>query len=148
MKTIIVLLIFTLNLSAQDEFVLKLFSGKWKMISDNTEYFEEWKLLNENELSGVSFSIEEGDIILSERLFLKKFDDTWAYIALPTNQNITLFALTNFSDKKFVFENKEHDFPQKIIYEFHTDGMLTATIEGTVNGEIKRREFNYVIVED
>lgn len=148
MKIFFLLILFSISIFSQDESILKLFPGKWKIISDNIEYLEEWELLNEKELSGAGFSIEEGDTILSERLFLKKFDDTWAYVAIPSNQNITLFALTDFSDKKFVFENKEHDFPQKIVYEFHKDGKLTAAIEGTVNGEIKRREFEYMIVED
>ncbi|MBK9099054.1 MAG: hypothetical protein IPM14_13215 [bacterium] len=148
MKTLILLFLFFSNILAQDDSITKLFPGKWKMISDNIEYFEEWELLNEKELAGAGFSTAEGDTILSERLFLKKFDDTWTYVAMPSNQNITLFALTDFSVRKFIFQNDEHDFPQKIIYEFLEDGKLTAAIEGIVSGEVKRREFNYMIVED
>lgn len=148
MKIFFVFVLFTASVLSQDDSIIKLFAGKWKMISDRIEYYEEWKLINSNELTGIGFSIEDGDTILSERLFLKKFDDTWAYVAIPSNQNITLFALTDFSDRKFVLQNDEHDFPQKIIYEFHKDGKLTAAIEGTVDGEIKNIEFNYMIVED
>jgi len=148
MKIFLLIGLFSLNIFSQDESITSLFPGKWKMISDNIKYFEEWKSLNEDELAGIGFSIEDGDTVISEKLFLRKFDDTWAYVAIPSKQNITLFALTDFSERKFVFQNDEHDFPQKIIYEFHKDGKLTAAIEGIVGGEIRRREFNYMIVED
>ena len=69
-------------------------------------------------------------------------------IAVPENQNITLFVLIEHSPKKFLFENKEHDFPQRISYEFHKDGRMTAAIEGNVKGEIKLREFSFKIVDN
>ena len=66
---------------------------------------------------------------------------------MPEGQNITLFALVEFTPKKFIFENLEHDFPQRITYEFHKDGKLTSSIEGTVNGENKRIEFSFTLVD-
>ena len=98
-------------------------------------------------MTGVGFSIEEGDTVLSENLYLKKFEDTWAYIALPENQTITLFALTEYSESKFIFENNEHDYPQRIIYEFTADGKLNAATEGMIDGELMRRDFSFVRIE-
>lgn len=115
---------------------------------ENVEVYEEWKLVNENELTGISYSIEDGVKNISENLYIKKFADQWAYVAVPKNQNITLFALIEHSPKKFLFENKEHDLPQRISYEFHKDGSMTAAIEGNVNGEIKRKEFSFKLVEN
>lgn len=141
------LLFFVPSLYAQDDSILKLFPGKWKMISDKIEYYEEWKIVNEYELTGIGFSIEEGDTVSSEKLYLKKFEDTWAYIALPVNQTITLFALTEYSESKFIFENKEHDYPQRIIYEFTADGQLNAATEGIIEGELMRRDFSFIRIE-
>lgn len=141
------LLLFVPSLYAQDDSLLKLFPGKWKMISDKIEYYEEWKIVNEYELTGIGFSIEEGDTVSSEKLYLKKFEDTWAYIALPVNQTITLFALTEYSESKFIFENKEHDYPQRIIYEFTADGQLNAATEGIIEGELMRRDFSFIRIE-
>lgn len=141
------LILFTFSTFAQGESILKLFPGKWKMISEKTEYYEEWELLNENEMVGVGFSIEEGDTVLSEQLYLKKFSDQWAYVALPVNQTITLFALSEYSENKFTFENKEHDYPQKIIYEFTADAKLNAATEGIIEGELMRRDFNFIRIE-
>lgn len=137
------LLLFTSNLLAQDDSIVKYFTGKWKLISDTEDYFEEWEFVNKTELAGVVYNYEEGESVIGENLYLKKFGNQWAYIALPANQSITLFALRKFSDNKFIFENKEHDFPQKIIYEFTSDDSLRTSIEGVVEGKMKRREFHY-----
>ena len=144
---VLFLLLITLNIFAQDDSITKLFPGTWKMISDKIEYYEEWRLINGSELIGIGFSIEEGDTVLSEELYVKKFADKWAYIALPLNQTITLFALSEYSENKFIFENQEHDYPQKIIYEFIADGKLNAATEGIIEGELMRRDFNFIRIE-
>ena len=148
LKIIVLLVLFATNIFAQDDSIIKLFPGKWKMDVENVEVYEEWQLVNENELIGISYSIEDGVINISENLYLKKFADQWAYVAVPKNQNIALFALIEHSPKKLLFENMEHDFPQKISYEFHKDGRMTAAIQGDVNGEIKRKEFSFKLVEN
>lgn len=147
MKLIFVVIVFSTSLFAQDESILKLFPGKWKMEAEQAEIYEEWIVSGETELIGKSFSVKGGQEFMSEILYLKKFGEQWAYVAVPEGQNITLFALVEYSPKIFTFENKEHDFPQRIIYEFHKDGKLTAAIEGTVNGESKRKEFSFTFVE-
>ena len=144
---VLFLLIITLNIFAQDDSITKLFPGTWKMISDKIEYYEEWRLINGSELIGIGFSIEKGDTVLSEELYVKKFADQWAYVAIPKSQTITLFALTEYSKSKFIFENKEHDFPQRVIYEFTADGKLNAATEGTIEGELMRRDFNFIRIE-
>ena len=148
MKIIALLVLFATNILAQDDSIIKLFPGKWKMDVENVEVYEEWQLVNENELIGISYSLEDGVKNINESLYLKKFADQWAYVAVPKNQNIALFVLIEHSPKKFLFENMEHDFPQKISYEFHKDDRMTAAIQGDVDGETKRKEFSFTIVEN
>jgi hypothetical protein len=148
MKTILLFAMLAFSVLAQDNSIINLFPGKWKMISDKDEYYEEWKFINETELSGIGFSIEEGDTVISEKLYLKKFADQWAYIAIPENQEITLFSLKEYSHNKFIFENNEHNYPQRIIYEFTFDGKLKAAIEGVIEDELMRRDFNFIKSED
>jgi hypothetical protein len=49
--------------------------------------------------------------------------------------------LINSEENKFIFENKEHDFPQRIIYHFTSEKILNASIEGEAGGTLKRKEF-------
>jgi Domain of unknown function (DUF6265) len=147
MKTILLLMLITISINPQGDSINKLFPGKWKLDSDKAEIYEEWKMIDSTELIGTGYSIEAGEKIGSETIYLKKFADTWAYVAIPKNQTITLFALKEFTLNKFIFENGEHDFPQRIIYEFNNDGTLTAIVGGLLEGEEMSREFNFIKVD-
>jgi hypothetical protein len=148
MKAFILLTLFTASIAAQDDSIIKLFLGKWKLNTENAELYEEWKFINNTELSGKSYGIENGKQIIVEELCIKKIGNQWAYISVPKEQTITLFALTGFSGDMFIFENKEHDFPQRIIYEFYPDGKLIAAIEGNSDGKNFRKEYSFKLVEN
>jgi hypothetical protein len=155
-KIISLLVLITISIFAQDDSIIKLFPGKWKMTVEEadidfgkSDIFEEWETVDENELVGTSYNINlsTDEKYISEILFLKKFGDQWAYVAAPVKQTITLFALDEYSENKFIFENKEHDFPQKIIYDFKNEDELIATLEGIVNGKLERVEFVFTRIK-
>lgn len=54
---------------------------------------------------------------------------------------IVAFKLVRNGPREAVFENPEHDFPQRIIYRLESDGALFARIEGVVSGKEKGRNF-------
>jgi len=56
-----------------------------------------------------------------------------------------VFLSKLIADGQLVFENPEHDFPQRIGYERDGDGMR-AWIEGTLDGRSRRVEFAYMRV--
>jgi hypothetical protein len=45
------------------------------------------------------------------------------------------------SDNEVVFENAQHDFPQRVAYKLEPDGKLAARIEGTRNGSLRVIDF-------
>ena len=45
------------------------------------------------------------------------------------------------SANKVIFENKEHDFPQRIIYRLDSDGDLLGRIEGILDGMDRAADF-------
>lgn len=65
------------------------------------------------------------------------------YVAKPSGQPEASFKLTRASTTEAVFENPQHDFPQKISYVLKGDGSLVAAIEGTKGGKARRVEFPY-----
>jgi hypothetical protein len=125
MKPVILLILFAVSTFAQGESILKLFPGKWKMISEKTEYYEEWKMVDSSELVGKEYSIEVGVVTESETIYLKKFADTWAYVAIQKSGNYS-FALNDFTQNKFIFENER--LSQRVIYEFKN--VYQCKIEG------------------
>lgn len=51
------------------------------------------------------------------------------------------FKLVKHGEGEALFENPEHDFPQRIIYRLEKDGSLFARIEGTINGKERGVDF-------
>jgi len=65
------------------------------------------------------------------------------YVAKPSGQPEASFKLRRATATEAVFENPQHDFPQKISYALKDDGGLVAAIEGAKNGKTRRAEFPY-----
>lgn len=65
------------------------------------------------------------------------------YTAKPKGQPEGSFKLVRATATEVVFENPEHDFPQRVLYTLKPDGTLLAAIEGTKDGKTRRVEFPY-----
>src|SRR3970040_763746 len=129
------LLLFLLSIfiQAQDKVEdINIISGKWKLKESNFTLYEDWEKTDESTTIGLIITLDKQEENISERLYILKLNNHIVYIAQPGNNNPTLFTLISSEDNKFIFENKEHDFPQRITYHFTTDSTLTATIEGDV----------------
>jgi hypothetical protein len=64
------------------------------------------------------------------------------YWGAPLGKNATPFKLVKVDGARAVFENSEHDYPQRILYA--RDGAtLTARVEGRENGVDKSSEWRF-----
>jgi hypothetical protein len=92
---------------------------------------ERWIKIDDNKFEGESYTILNGDTVFSEKLMLEKKDNDVYYTAVVNHNPAPVsFKMIEYSDKHAVFENPEHDFPQKISYKLQEDGSLLAYIEG------------------
>ncbi len=66
-----------------------------------------------------------------------------AYEAHPHAQATTTFLATEVGNRRLVFEDPSHDFPQQVGYERTADNQLTAWISGRANGQERRIPFVY-----
>jgi len=71
-----------------------------------------------------------------------------AYFASPGGKAPTAFHLAELDGKHVVFENPEHDFPQRILYWIDDEGRLHGRIEGTEDGETRGFEWHWERVRD
>lgn len=96
-------------------------------------------------MTGKSYKLRGADTVLLEQVLLEADKDGIYYRPLVTNQNQgrVSFKLLSGQEKKFVFENKEHDYPQRVVYQFITKDSLHAWIEGTENGVEKRADYYF-----
>ena len=130
----------------QDKNTLKELSwllGRWSNISNQSRFYEIWESVNDSVFMGTSFLIIDTDTVFSEDITLKSDSSGIFYIPKVKGQNdeaAISFQLIS-SKGEWVFENKEHDFPSKIIYSNSAKDSLYARIEGRENGKYRKEEF-------
>ena len=66
-----------------------------------------------------------------------------AYVAQPGGQPPTRFALIEQADRRVVFANPAHDFPQRILYWLDDAGALHARVEGPKGGRTVGQEWTW-----
>lgn len=116
--------------------------GTWK--NETGSVYETWTRKSANELSGKSYMIKEKDTIVFEQIQLIQQSGGLFYIPTVNNQNNGLpvyFQAKKISDSALVFENREHDFPQIIVYSRISADALVAEISGTKNGRNHKQTF-------
>jgi hypothetical protein len=121
-------------------------TGLWKMDSKRGVIYEEWQATGDNQLKGRSYKINGNDTVVLENVIISLQDDAIYYTPVvqdQNNQQPVLFKLISYNNNRYVFENKEHDYPQRVIYELVSAKVLHARIEGSKNGKESGSDFNY-----
>jgi len=98
---------------------------------------EVWKVYPDS-ISGVGYSIEEGDTSISKQLLIREVNGKVNYVVRPIGKPIIVFPLENVSDKDVSFQNNAHDFPQKINYAMLSETAMYVIWSGIIpQGERK-----------
>ena len=66
-----------------------------------------------------------------------------SYFAMPGGRPATEFKMKELGDKRIVFENAAHDFPQRVLY-WRDGEALMARIEGTINGKERGEQWRFL----
>ena len=130
----------------QDFNPIKQLAGRWGMQTSKGILYEEWIFVNDSLLKGKSFRVNNKDTLMSETMELKLSGNNIYYIpvtAKQNNQQPVIFTLVKIENKQYLFENKAHDFPQRIEYTLPHDEKLYVQIEGNINGTYKRSDYHY-----
>jgi len=120
------------------------FIGSWTGVTSESTFAETWQKVNDTLFTGQSYFIKGSDTLNSETISLQQHDTSVFYVPLVEGQNDNkpIFFKLTFSDgTNAVFENPEHDFPQKIVYQLKENDSLIATISGNNNGKIRSIRF-------
>ena len=119
--------------------------GIWEQQTDEGVFSESWQKVTDTTYQGVGMLISEGDTLFSEKLSIYQSQDIWYYAALVPDQNkgeTIVFKLTSSEDSTWVFENKAHDFPQQISYHFISEDSVVASVEGKIEGVLRKEIFS------
>lgn len=121
---------------------LSWFIGKWKGKDQNNDFYETWSKITDQLYKGESHTIYNTDTLFSETIRIEIVDKNIFYFAnVSHNQTEIAFKLIDQSVNNAVFENPEHDYPNRIIYQLTNDTSLYARIEGIQNNKKVSGEF-------
>jgi hypothetical protein len=120
--------------------------GCWECKRDGQTIEEQWMRPLGGSMLGMSRTVRGTALAEYELVVLREDADRLAYEAHPSGQAAAVFKSTLIGDGKIVFENLQHDFPQRVGYE-RRGANMTAWIEGTTDGKVRRIEFPYTRVD-
>jgi len=117
-------------------------SGCWAAANQEPGSGEQWMPPAGGTMLGVSRSVHDGKTVAFEFIRIAEQDDgKLVFIASPSGQKAASFSMTGIGDREVIFENPDHDFPQRIIYQLISDQDLLGRIEGTIDGAEKGVDF-------
>lgn len=134
-KYIFLFFIVLSKISAQ--FKVDLLKGTWKTM-DN-ESFEHWDKLDSNKLKGFSYYFKNNQMVVTEYLEIRILKDQIIYEAsvIGANSGKTISFQCVKNDSLFIFENLNHDFPQRISYQFLNKDEIFINLSGRNNKSIQ-----------
>ncbi len=129
------------QISMQDLAPLSWITGCWRGDFPTVTIEEQWMQPLGKSMLGMSRTVTGEKTVAYEFIRIVMRSDSVFYVANPSGQKETSFLLVKCSEHEAVFENPEHDFPQRITYRKNEDGSLLASIEGLQKGKARREEF-------
>lgn len=117
--------------------------GQWGFTMPEGTLSETWTVLNDSTYAGHTYFVIGKDTVFSEDITLEQRGNGIHYVTVIKDQNEgkpVAFSLTSAGKKQLVFENKAHDYPQKITYTKTAKG-LVAEISGMQNGKAASEKF-------
>ncbi len=118
--------------------------GTWECKTPEGSLYETWNKLNQSELAGKSYFLNNQDTVLFETIQLIEKSNKLLYIVTgktKVNESPVSFESIVSTTDQFIFENKHHDFPQRISYQKVGSDSLLAEISGYNKGKEGKEMF-------
>ncbi|CAN5543006.1 hypothetical protein BH11BAC1_BH11BAC1_10300 [soil metagenome] len=149
----IAVIIFSIQFSfaQSDDCLSKLswLSGTWKMQDKESTIVEEWTNSGTSSLKCKSYEVKGTETIMLENATMSCIGGKQVFTYYPIlkevgdNRQPVNFVLVSQDNNTFVFENKAHDFPQRVVYQKVNENECHAWIEGEENGKMNKVDFYY-----
>lgn len=119
-------------------------TGSWLMQTPRMAFLEKWEK-SADWYTGAMYILRNNDTTTVETIRLLEESGAYYYEATTQGQNegkAVKFKLVSYSPDKWVFENPNHDYPQRIVYAFVGSDSLVASISA-INGPEKLNYFRF-----
>ncbi len=120
--------------------------GCWRIDAANRIVEEQWSAPRGGTLFGSSRTVRDGKTVEHEFVIVREAaEGRLAYEVSPSGRPPTVFTSISLDGASVVFENLQHDFPQRVAYQRKGSDLL-AWIEGPAKnapGQLHRIEYPY-----
>ena len=116
-------------------------AGCWARRGESPDLDEVWMAPRGGMMLGIGRVVRDGAVVSHEAMRIEARGERLVFIANPSGQAEAEFMSTTLEDDVVVFQNPQHDFPQRVIYRHAAGDSLHARIEGTLEGEAQGVDF-------
>ncbi len=116
-------------------------TGCWEGRQGDAILEEIWSKPGGGSMLGLGRTVKESRTTSFEFMQFREENGSLVFLPQPQGGARVPFPLRDSFGGRLTFENKEHDFPQRVIYEQKGKGLLLAAIEGTYKGKEGREEY-------
>ena len=122
---------------------LKWLAGCWESSRGARLVEEVWMKPAGGSMMGMGRTTASGKTAQFEFMRIHEENGEIRFTAKPSGQPEASFKLISTNLEELIFENPQHDYPQRVIYRKQADGSLAARIEGQMNGKSRAIDFPY-----
>jgi hypothetical protein len=118
-------------------------AGSWASDSAGVHVEEHWTGPSGGMMLGMHRDLKNGRAVSFEFLRIEGDSTGIRYLAQPRGRPAFPFPMKSIGDGSVMFENKDHDYPQRILYWLDKDGALHARTEGVIKGKLESEEWRW-----
>ena len=119
--------------------------GKWSRVSAGVEHIETWQIKKDSLLEVEGYYLKSDNKKVTEKLSIRWEKGELYYVAdVPENKMPVYFKNTILNDSVAVFENRSHDYPNKITYIKESKRSFQVILND--NSGTKTRKFSFKLV--
>jgi len=117
-------------------------TGCWDSDGGEAGSGEQWSKPGGGSMQGMSRFVRDGKTVAWEFVrIIENEAGSLTFIASPSGQTSHAFPLASIDTHEVIFEDPEHDFPQRIMYRLLAADRLLGRIEGLSNGQLRGIDF-------
>ena len=118
-------------------------AGAWCGSDESQQIEETWYAPAGGETIGMSRTVEGGRLLSFEFMRIINVEGVVSYVAQPNGNPPTSFKRRDGGAGWIRFENKEHDFPQRIEYRRDGDGLIAEIAGPGAEGKEEAISYRY-----
>ena len=112
-------------------------AGCWEDSTAQRTVEEQWMAPRGHTMLSAGRTTRGDTVVAYEMVLIREQGGQLAYEAHPSGQPSAVFLSRAVSENEVVFENLQHDFPQRVGYRRDGDS-LRGWVEGPRNGQIRK----------